>query len=171
MAATDYVYVRELEDSAAINTAIIEQFAQYRDSELARRSHFFSGRYENIYLDLAYVPAMEFVLEQAKHFAAQILAVNEPLKAGFWFNRMQPGHVTQVHTHDDDDECLSGVYYIDTPANCGDLLITTPIEEIRLSPQAGRFVFFPPNIPHQVTENKSGFERLSVGMNFGLKHV
>jgi len=171
MAATDYVHVRELDDSAAVNKAIIEQFSQYRDSELARRSHFFSGRYENIYLDLAYVPAMQFVLDQAKQFAKQILTVDEPLKAGFWFNLMQPGHVTQPHTHDDDDECLSGVYYIDTPDNCGDLLVTTPIEEIRISPQAGRLVFFPPNIPHQVTENKSEFERLSVGMNFGLKHV
>ncbi|MCK4744064.1 MAG: 2OG-Fe(II) oxygenase [Sulfuriflexus sp.] len=169
MAVTEYVHVRELADSAAINTAIIEQFAKYRDSEEVRRSHFFSGRYENLYLDLEHVPAMQIVLEQAKGFAADILAVTAPLKAGFWFNLMQPGHVTQEHTHDDDDECLSGVYYIETPANAGDLLITTPTEKISISPKAGQFVFFPPDIPHQVTENKSKFERLSVGMNFGFQ--
>ena len=124
---------------------------------------------DNLYLYLEHVTAMQIVLEQAKQFAKEILAVNAPLKAGFWFNLMQSGQVTQEHTHDDDDECLSGVYYIDTPADCGNLLITTPLEEVRISPQAGQFVFFPPNVPHQVTENKSKFERLSVGMNFGLK--
>ena len=169
MATTEYVYNRELADIAATNAAIIGQFAKYRDSDAVRRSHFFSGRYENLYLDLEHVPAMQIVLEQATQFAKEILAVNTPLKAGFWFNLMQPGQVTQEHTHDDDDECLSGVYYIDTPADCGNLLITTPLEEVRVTPQAGQFVFFPPNIPHQVTENKSKFERLSVGMNFGLK--
>ena len=170
MSVTEYVYTRELADSAATNAAIIEQFSKYRDSDTVRRSHFFSGRYENLYLDLEHVPAMQRVLEQAKDFAAEILAVNVPLKAGFWFNLMQPGQVTQEHTHDDDDECLSGVYYIETPANAGDLLISTPTEKISISPQAGQFVFFPPHIPHQVTENKSEYERLSVGMNFGLRH-
>ena len=169
MAAIEYVHIRELADSAATNAVIIEQFAKYRDGDAVRRSHFFSGRYENLYLDLEHVPAMQRVLEQAKDFAAEILAVNAPLKAGFWFNLMQPGHVTQEHTHDDDDECLSGVYYIETPAHAGDLLITTPTEKISISPQAGQFVFFPPDIPHQVTENKSESERLSVGMNFGIK--
>jgi len=169
MATTEYVYIRELADSIDTNAAIIKQFGQYRDSEVVRRSHFFAGRYENLYIDFDYVPAMQIVLEQATQFAKEILAVNKPLKAGFWFNLMQPGQVTQEHTHDDDDECLSGVYYIDTPEDCGNLIITTPSEKVRVIPQAGQFVFFPPSVPHQVTENKSKFERLSVGMNFGLK--
>lgn len=171
MATLEYVYLRELPDYEKINIAIIEQFIKYRDSEVIRPSHFFSGRYENLYLDLEHVPAMQAVLEQAKQFATEILAVRKPLKAGFWFNLMQPGHVTQEHTHDDDDECLSGVYYIDTPKEAGDLLITTPIKKVSISPQAGQFVFFPPNIPHQVTENKSKYERLSVGMNFGIEGI
>ena len=171
MVARQYVHVRELVGSVATNAAIIKQFYQYQDSEAVRRSHFFEGRYENLYLELSLVPAMRQVLEQAKAFAQEILTVHEPLKAGFWFNLMLPGQITQAHTHDDDDECLSGVYYIDTPVNAGDLLITTPDEEIRISPQAGQFVFFPPDTPHQVTENKGKYGRLSVGMNFGLERV
>lgn len=165
------MHFRKLLDDKAINAAIIEQFSQYRDSDEMRRSHHFAGRYENLYLDITKVPAMQVVLEEAKKFASEILSLNEPLKSGFWFNLMEPGQVTQEHTHDDDDECLSGVYYIDTPENSGDLLIKTPTETITISPQSGQFIFFPPNIPHQVTENKSNASRLSVGMNFGLERV
>jgi len=169
MTTRQSVYERELRDSDTINKAIIQQFSEYRDSDLVRRSHYFFGRYENLYLDIAHVPAMQSVLEQAIQFASEILTETKQLKAGFWFNLMQPGHITQEHTHDDDDEQLSGVYYIDTPIDSGDLIITTPTEKIAIAPQAGRFVFFPPDIPHQVTENKSKRERLSVGMNFGIK--
>jgi len=169
MTTKQYVYERELADSDMTNAAIIKQFCEFRDSDKVRRSHYFESRYENLYLDLIYVPAMYPVMEQAKEFAKQILAVDGHMKAGFWFNLMQPGQVTQEHTHDDDDECLSGVYYIDAPVGSGDLLVKTPDDEIRISPQAGQFVFFPPNIPHQVTENKSECERLSVGMNFGIE--
>jgi len=167
--ASDKVIIRDLADSETINTAIIEQFNQYRDSDEVRRSHYFAGRYENIYLDLAKVPAMQAVMDQAQQFAKQILNIEYELKHGFWFNLMLPGQVTQPHRHDDDDECLSAVYYIDTPENCGELLLTIESEVTNITPQAGRFVFFPPDITHEVTENKSNYERLSVGMNFGIK--
>jgi len=163
------VYIRELAGSAEINAAIIEQFNRHRESEAVRRSHLFAGRYENLYLDISMVPAMQLVADQAKQFVQQILASNAELKFGFWFNLMQPGHVTQPHTHDDSDECLSGVYYIDTPENCGDLLVTTEDGVVRVSPKAGQFVFFSPTAVHEVTKNLSDQERLSVGMNFGFK--
>jgi len=166
--ADDKFIIRDLPDSLAINTAISHQFNQYRESDEIRRSHYFAGRYENIYLDLTKVPAMQGVMEQAEQFAKQILNTQQELKRGFWFNLMLPGQVTQPHSHDDDDECLSAVYYIDTPENGGDLLLNIESEVIRITPQAGRFVFFSPEISHEVTENKSNYERLSVGMNFGI---
>jgi len=167
--ASDTVIIRELADFTQINTAIIEQFNLYKDTDEVRRSHYFAGRYENIYLDVAKVPAMQTVMRQGQLFAQQILKTNQALKQGFWFNLMLPGQVTQPHTHDDDDERLSAVYYIDAHENSGDLLLTVENDVIQVKPEAGKFVFFPPTIRHEVTENKSSNERLSVGINFGLE--
>ena len=165
---TDSAIIRELPGFTSVNIEIIQQFNQYRESDELRRTHFFAGRYENIYIDIDKVPAMRKVMDQAHRYAQQILKTDQELKRGFWFNLMLPEQVTQPHTHDDDDECLSAVYYIDTPRNSGDLLLKTKSEVIRIQPQAGKLVFFAPDIPHEVTENKSNFERLSVGMNFGM---
>ncbi len=165
---TDTAIIKELPDFSVVNLEIMQQFNQYRDSDEIRRTHYFAGRYENIYLDLEKIPAMQNVMDQAHRYAQQILKIDQELKRGFWFNLMMPGQVTQSHTHDDDDECLSAVYYIDTPQDSGDLLLNTEADVFRVQPQAGKFVFFSPDIPHEVTENKSNFERLSVGMNFGI---
>lgn len=157
----------ELANYQAINPEILAQFNQYRDSDDIRRSHFFEGRYENLYLDLNKIPAMQQVMHTAVQHAQAILNTHMPLKYGFWFNLMLPGQVTLPHSHDDDDECLSGVYYVDIPENSGDLILTFKSATQRVVPQSGRFVFFPPEIRHEVTENKSSAARLSVGMNFG----
>lgn len=171
MALSDVVIIRELPDSTAVNAAIKEQFNCYRNTDQARHSHHFSGRFENIYIDRQYIPAMHEVMEYANSLAQEILTTQQQLKNGFWFNLMESGHVTQPHSHDDDDECLSGVYYVDIPPNSGDLLLTVDSEIIQFTPEAGKFVFFPPNITHEVTENKSNIPRLSVGMNFGIEYV
>jgi len=171
MASSDVFTIRELPDCEAINKAIIGQFNRYRDTDEARHSHHFAGRFENIYIDLQHVPAMHAVMDHANKLAQEILTTKQQLKSGFWFNHMESGQVTQPHSHDDDDECLSAVYYIDIPLNSGDLLLTVDSEIIQIIPEAGNFVFFPPNITHEVTENKSIFSRLSAGMNFGIEVI
>jgi len=171
MAPSDVIIIRELPDCAAVNAAIKEQFNCYRDTDQARHSHHFAGRFENIYIDLQYVPAMHAVMAYANSLAQEILTTQQQLKQGFWFNLMEPSHVTQPHSHDDDDECLSAVYYIDTPSSSGDLLLRVDAEIVQITPEAGKFVFFSPNITHEVTENKSNFPRLSVGINFGIEVV
>ena len=110
---------------------------------------------------------MQSILEQACTLARQFLDLSEPVRVGFWFNAMQPGQVTGAHTHDDDDECLSAVYYIFAPDNSGDLILHAEEGLFSLKPEAGRFVFFPPSMLHEVTDNQSDEFRLSVGINFG----
>ena len=90
------------------------------------------------------------------------------LVSGFWFNAMRPGDITTVHTHDDDDELLSCVYYISVPDNSGDLVITENNEKLVLKPEAGSFVFLSPEILHEVSRNESNDSRLSMAFNFGM---
>lgn len=92
---------------------------------------------------------------------------SERLQAGCWLNAMPPGSVTLLHSHDDDDELLSGVYYIQVPDRAGRLVLHHAGGRVTVEPEAGKFVFFDPAIPHEVTRNESAQTRLSLGFNFG----
>jgi predicted 2-oxoglutarate/Fe(II)-dependent dioxygenase YbiX len=80
---------------------------------------------------------------------------------------MGPDEVTSEHDHDEYDELLSGVYYVQVPPESGELVIVDKYSRTLLTPQAGMFVFFAPDVRHSVNVNGSGERRVSIGMNFG----
>ena len=111
-------------------------------------------------------------LAKFREEASKILDIDKnKLVSGFWLNSMQPGDVTTAHTHDDDDELLSCVYYIKVPKDeqkSGDLVIIENNEKTVLKPKEGYFVFFSPATLHEVTKNESDDARPSIAFNFGL---
>ena len=154
-------------DHETLNRQIIEAYLKLREQDFERRTHFFHGRYENLYFDRERIPAIGLVLKQAEHYARQLLSIAENLRSGFWVNDMGPGDSTTEHNHDEDDELLSGVYYVQVPQDSGDLIIVDKYSQTRITPQAGMFVFFAPDVVHSVSENFSTERRISLGMNFG----
>jgi hypothetical protein len=170
MAAADTLYtLRNFTDGAALNPALCAAFLSCPEYAVLRRSHFFNGRYENIYIAADSLPGISALLAQARDYAAEITGITPArLRLGFWFNAMRPGDVTLPHAHDDDDELLSAAYYLQVPAHSGDLLIHEGERCERIAPQPGMFVFFAPQRLHEVTRNDSYEMRLSLGINFGL---
>lgn len=163
-------YVTALPDAETVNRQIVAEFAALRDDPGLERSHFFAGRYENVYVPEERLPALAPVLAAARRAAAEYLQrPGLDLSVGFWFNEMGPGDVTLAHSHDEDDELVSGVYYVRVPESSGDLLLTQGAVSTRVRPAAGQFVFFPPDVVHEVTRNCSDQSRLSIGMNFGIR--
>ncbi len=73
---------------------------------------------------------------------------------------------TTLHSHDDYDELLSGVYYVCVPKNSGELMIHAENEIVRHTPCEGQWVFFSPQTPHAVSKNLTHELRLSVAFNF-----
>ncbi len=139
-----------------------------RHAQSNRRSHYFGGRFENIYISRDKIPELGSLLQAAEDCAREILGhLSRPLNVGFWFNEMGPGHATLPHTHDDDDELLSGVYYLRVPQHSGDLILVDGSLRRVIRPKEGMFVFFRPDILHEVTENKSQETRLSLAFNVG----
>jgi len=162
------VYIGFMPEAENLNRRILESYRKLGDRDLLRRSHFFGGRYENLYLERDRIPEISQVLECAEDYAREILhRPGQPLRCGFWVNDMGPGHVTTEHTHEEDDELLSGVYYVRVPPESGDLLILDRRIRTRVQPEPGMFVFFAPEVLHAVSANRSGETRLSIGMNFG----
>ncbi len=134
--------------------------------------HFYGGRFENIYIKAKHIPGLNELMHEALDMAAEILGTDSELQISFWFNEMQHGHSTTKHTHEEANELLSGVYYINVPENSGDLVLsnTETGDEERLTPKAGEFIFFKPNISHRVAMNHSEEMRLSIWMNIWPKH-
>ena len=160
--------VRDLPVAADLNSHLCAAFALLGEAPAVRRSHFFHGRFENLYLPLNAVPRLREVLHFAEDAARELLGQPQLcLRTGFWFNRMRPGDVTSRHTHDEDDELVSAVYYIRAPADSGNLILHTSAGVQSVTPRDGRLVLFPPWLPHEVAPNRSGETRLSLGMNIG----
>ena len=152
-----------------VNEKISTKYEQLKDEDFKEKTHLFNGRYENIYLEVDKIPELETIVNNALENAASILNIKkEKLASGFWLNAMGAGDVTTAHTHDDDDELLSCVYYIKVPENSGDLIIIDNNKKTIIKAEEGVFVFFSPDTLHEVSENKSGQSRLSIAFNFGL---
>jgi len=157
------------QDCFDVNKKIQKNFSLLTEDDFKEQTHFFNGRYENIYLEINKLPELDVIASNALKKAASILNVEkENLQSGFWLNAMSAGDVTTAHTHDDDDELLSCVYYIRVPEKSGDLIITENNNKTVIKAEEGMFVFFSPQTLHEVSENKSHQPRLSIAFNFGL---
>lgn len=165
------VYSTRLSSPQALNKILLAGFLKWQEDDSVRRTHLFDGRYENIYLDENHIPELSTLIAAATQ-AAEAILKTQGLRAGYWFNYMPPGATTTLHTHDDNDELLSGVYYVHAPENSGKLIILPRVsdsttEKVEITAEAGKFVFFRPDAPHEVGKNLSAEHRLSIGMNFG----
>lgn len=162
------VHIGFMPDAANINHQILNDYLQLQAQDMLSRTHFFEGRYENIYLQQERVPAVGLVLKQAEYLASNLLEIPvDKLRSGFWINDMGPQAITTEHDHDEYDELLSGVYYVQVPTDSGELIIVDKYSRTLIKPEAGMFVFFSPNVRHSVNMNHSSERRISIGMNFG----
>ncbi|MCB1772720.1 MAG: 2OG-Fe(II) oxygenase [Gammaproteobacteria bacterium] len=161
------IWTCEIADDAALfNAGAIAAYRRERQAPDIRQTHHFHGRFENTYIPVEKLPELAPIIEFVLAAARRVLA-EDHLRYGFWFNETPPGHRTSLHSHEELDERLSAVYYLDAPPECGDLLLHEDDALVRVRPRAGLAVLFPPDLPHEVDENRSGATRLSVAFNFG----
>jgi len=157
-----------LEVPEQLNAGLYSRFMELSGTNRVRQTHHFGGRFENIYMDEVDIPEISAVLKLLKQRAEQLLDIPaNKLKAGFWFNAMEAGHSTSLHLHDENDELLSGVYYVRVPENSGNLVLHDGDRILTIEPREGKLVMFPPSLLHEVTENRGSELRLSIGMNVG----
>jgi len=107
-----------------------------------------------------------------------------PRLGNMWANINPPGGYNRPHVHP--NSAYSGVYYIKTSPNCGELVCNDPRpgiqtcmparrkgeppkylwREVRITPKEGRIIIFPAWLWHCVEPNKSDDARISVSFNF-----
>jgi hypothetical protein len=161
------VYCSLFPDWRHQNPIIEQEFHRCLSDPATRRSHYFNGRYENIYVAAECILALQPVLVFARECVQQISGNSGPFRLGFWFNDAGPGDQTLAHSHDNYDEILSAVYYVKIPAGAGQLVLEPDSGELVITPAEGKLVLFAPDIIHSVRANTGTGHRLSVAMNVG----
>lgn len=104
-----------------------------------------------------------------------------------WININKKGDYNKRHIHFDSQLFLSGVYYVKVPEKSGDIRFYNPRGCMSdatfdhyyfndghayqaLSPKEGMILFFPTWLEHDVEENLSNENRISVSFNVIVKH-
>ena len=152
----------------AVNGPLAAAFDRLTEADFSRRSHYIGGRFENLYLDRGRLPGLDDLLDFAESQARVLLKRGAaPLRLGFWLNAMEPGQRTSAHSHEENDELLSGVYYIAVPPDSGDILFHDDPFEVRVTPEPGLMLLFSPGLAHSVEQNRSAERRLSLAFNIG----
>ena len=112
------------------------------------------------------------------------------MRASAWVNINSPGAYNRLHSHPNSH--LSGVMWIKSPKDCGVISFDNPNghqsyteinsynEEFKdqffvhhaywLPPIEGRMIIFPSHLQHEVNENKSNEDRISVSFNVTLSN-
>ena len=108
----------------------------------------------------------------------------KPVLGNMWANINGPGNFNRHHLHP--NALFSGVYWIKTPINSGNLMLYDPRpgvhttmpnrkegklppqlwREVHYEPKAGRCIMFPAWLWHEVQPNRSNDTRISVSFNF-----
>lgn len=116
---------------------------------------------------------LDIVKEQTKQFisTSQYHDQFEFRHVRGWLNYNQTGQGKQIHTHGGSK--ITATYYVNCPANCGDLVLIDPRGGVdwdtvdgkkfeTITPSTGSLIFFPSFVLHSVEPNASTEVRVSI---------
>jgi uncharacterized protein (TIGR02466 family) len=136
-----------------------------KDAKLVELEQVVLGAANAFLVDTLQLPARRLEIERA------------------WINVFRPGAQEAQHSHD--GSLFSCSYYVEAPANCGNIVFPDPIgarrsyrvftdtaadnfltvREMTFEPQPGRLIMFESWMPHAVHCNKSDQDRISLAIN------
>jgi len=166
-----------IQQQLQVPDGLIEQVCQgvlqswQHQPELFNKSHQFMGRYENLYLEAQQCPGLETLIGCIKQQALSFLSpAIEPSRLAFlfWFNLMGQGQQTTWHNHDELDEQLSGVVYLQAAPGSAAFLYRLHDQVQRIQPATGAVLWFNPALDHAVEIHNIETTRLALAFNFGL---
>ena len=178
-----------LEDTIDVKSEWIDFAEKVEYERMASGNGFFTTN-KNILNEL---PDLKSEIEKkCKLYTKNVLRVSD--NANFylqnsWIVKHLPNDGAQIHYHG--GSLISGVYYLKTPENSGDIVfvkshrhINTFDPAIRLDydeethinateygvkSKAGKIILFPAHVDHSVQKNKSKEDRYSLAFNFFVR--
>jgi uncharacterized protein (TIGR02466 family) len=112
----------------------------------------------------AFAPLVDILRNQVSIF----LEHNNFKMDALWVNISGHGCYNSMHHHGFDSSLISGVLYLQTPENCGDIGFYNKYDDqrgVNVEPLPGKLLLFPQCLQHYVYPNLSDKDRISIAFN------
>lgn len=177
-------------DKLSVDNLNLEMFAYEQMRMTDGRKYTNRGGWQSNFIDdLPQVqPLIEHINQRLEQLRNDIEFIDQAFLRveSMWININHPYSYNSNHIHP--NSYISGVYYVKVPENSGNLVlrhpsnlisIFTPSDVIKqfnllnsskwnIEPKDGDLVMFPSWIEHEVTQNISGEDRISIAFNTGF---
>jgi uncharacterized protein (TIGR02466 family) len=179
------LFVFNLQQQAELNQQLLETIAQLRQSDPGRvASNVLGWHSQGNLFELAAVQPFKGVVDGAISQVAQEMGYGQvPIRAANCWANINPKYASnKIHDH---ANCLfSGVYYVQTPPDCGSLMFYDPrdartfykplvpnftmytADAVAHAAETGLLLIFPSWLRHGVEPNLSDKERISISFNY-----
>ena len=182
-------YVNDVIDFDNINETLFFQKEVNLDIEEENCGKILISKNQNILLDDKFINIKKYCDAAVKDFAYENLKVNEDITfkvCSSWLIVGYPGSITNTHLHQ--NSVFSGVFYIKTKPNSGNICLTHPniiptafsstlqptIEEYNIlnsrmfvyTPKDNDIIIFPSHVSHNITRNNSNEIRCCIAFNY-----
>ena len=180
------IYIKDLPNAAKINPYLEEKIIQWSKQNRGISRTNAGGWHSKTDMNKKQeynVLTKELFDMQFEIYKKELLDF-KPVLGNMWANINYPGCFNRPHLHP--NSLFSGVYWIKTPPNSGNLMLYDPRpgthttlpnrkegklppqlwREVHYEPVAGRIIMFPAWLWHEVKPNDSNDTRISVSFNF-----
>ena len=180
------IYIKDLPNAAKINPYLEEKIIQWSKQNRGISRTNAGGWHSKTDMNKKQeynVLTKELFDMQFEIYKKELLDF-KPVLGNMWANINHPGCFNRPHLHP--NSLFSGVYWIKTPLNSGNLMLYDPRpgthttlpnrkegklppqlwREVHYEPVAGRIIMFPAWLWHEVKPNESNDTRISVSFNF-----
>lgn len=181
------IWLQELENAASVNRSMLAEVRRLMASEPSRAK--VEGTWQSggeLCRNPVFEPLVAAAAEAAKGAIRYLAWACQGLQiTDMWANVNYQGQGARPHTHP--NNFLAGVYYLQVPADSGELVLYDPRPQTQIlaplvtqrnlanmtrhgiPPREGLLVLFPAWLMHSVVPNRSAVERISVAFNLALK--
>jgi uncharacterized protein (TIGR02466 family) len=180
------VFSFKLQDFQALNAQLLEVIYQLRETEKGamRTSAPLGWQSQTSLFDLPQLQGFKQLIDNAVLETAKAIGYGEvTMQSDRCWANINPKYASNI-VHDHPNCLLSGVYYVKTPPNSGNLVFHDPRQArvfmqprvtsytpyiaaaIDVAVQEGAIVIFPSWLKHGVETNLSESDRISVSFNY-----
>ena len=179
------IHIFESKDFESVKDELVQHVYEERDRDPKGRTISNRGGWQS--RDFA---KDDKILSIIGKIICQLPILNKGINFGMdcWFNINGKGNYNNKHVHPNSD--FSGVLWLKTPENCGNIVFGSPhnfssymeiqsyTQEFKddtrcdcsyfFNPIEGRMLIFPSSLQHEVEPNESDEDRISVSFNIKL---
>ena len=178
------VWSKNADNFTAINKELLDLIPVLVKENKEGVQYTNSGGWQSDKLDINRTPLFKELIAGFTREVGVTLNINADTRIilnNCWINVNRKDNYNRAHTHP--NSMVSGCYYVQTPADCGDIVFSDPrvqascvllpvtennkytVQTARFHPQPGSIVMFPSWLSHYVENNNSEEERISVAFN------